>query len=600
MSPTGSRSAGRFLWQRLRGDRRTLIRVLVWTGVESLPALMAGQAVAFAVDRGFLAGEPLVGLWWLALLAVVSAVGAVGARGALLSTAAIVEPLRDALVTHTVEVTLRYALTGGRVEQDRSAVARLTRQVELVREAAGSLLAVVCRFAFSFVGVCIGTLTLDPTAALLVFAPVSVGVGCYGVSLRGVVRAQMSSTLATESLAHEAWRISAGLRDITAYGLEDPALRRFDEVAKENARAEIALARLTTLRTLALGVGGWVPLVLVLLWARWGTQGMSAGTVLGVLTYIAQSLRPAVQNLVQGVGTTGIRLFVTLGRLLDAPGPRPGGARSVPASDALAPASSISVGKESVGIEVVLESVSFSYPGGANDVLSGVDLRLAPGEHIAVVGPSGIGKSTLASLLAGTHTPTHGRVLLDGVDLASLAPGRQAALRAYSPQEAYVFTGTLRENLGYLMDGPVDDRRMDRAVTEFGLADLVSLTGGYDGLVNPDALSAGQRQMIALARAYLSPARLIVLDEATCHMDPAAEIRAEQAMRERPGTLVVIAHRISSARAAERVMVLDGGVPQIGSHDRMLAESDLYRDLVGLWSVKSATPCPEALYGEAQ
>ncbi|GHJ30774.1 ABC transporter ATP-binding protein [Streptomyces hygroscopicus subsp. sporocinereus] len=590
MSPAGSRTAGRYLQQRLRADRRTLIRVLVWTGVESLPAFVAGRAVALAVDRGFLAGEPLVGGGWLALLAVVSAVGAFGARGALLSTAAVVEPLRDALMTRTVEATLRHALTGGRVEQDRSGVARLTRQVEIVREAAGSMLSVVCRFAFSFVGVCVGTLTLEPTAALLVFAPVTVGVGCYVASLRGVVRAQMRSTLATESLAHEAWRLSAGLRDITAYGLEEPALRRLDDVAKETARAETALARLTALRTLALGVGGWVPLVLVLLWVRWGAQGMSAGTVLGVLTYIAQNLRPAVQNLVQGVGSTGIRLFVTLGRLLDDLGTRPGGAGSTPAPAVAASASSTRVGERAAGVEIVLESVSFSYPGGANDVLSGIDLRVAPGEHIAVVGPSGIGKSTLASLLAGTHRPTRGRVLLDGVDVTSLAPARQAALRAYLPQEAYVFTGTLRENLGYLADGRADDRRMDRAVTEFGLADLVSMTGGYGGVVDPDALSAGQRQLIALARAYLSPARLIVLDEATCHMDPAAEARAEGAMRERRGTLVVIAHRISSARAADRVMVLDGGAPRTGSHDRMLAESDLYRDLVGLWSAKSATP----------
>ncbi|SEE72445.1 ATP-binding cassette, subfamily C [Streptomyces sp. 2112.3] len=590
MRPAGSRTAGQYLRQRLRGDRRTLIRVLVWTGVESLPAFAAGHAVALAVDRGFLAGAPLVGVGWLALLAAVSAVGAFGARGALLSTAAVVEPLRDALVTRTVEATLRHALTGGRMEQDRSGVARLTRQVEIVREAAGSLLAVVCRFAFSFVGVCVGTLTLEPTAALLVFAPVAVGVGCYLVSLRGVVRAEMRSTLATESLAHEAWRLAAGLRDITAYGLEESALLRFDDVAKENARAEIALARLTALRTLALGMGGWVPLVLVLLWARWGAQGMSAGTVLGVLTYLAQNLRPAVQTLVQGVGTTGIRLFVTLGRLLDDLGPRPDGAGPAPTPAVPTSASSTRAGNGAAGVEVVLESVSFSYPGGANDILSGIDLRVASGEHLAVVGPSGIGKSTLASLVAGTHGPTRGRVLLDGVDLTSLTPARQGALRAYLPQEAYVFTGTLRENLGYLADGPADDRRMDRAVTEFGLADLVSTTGGYDGLVDPGALSAGQRQLIALARAYLSPARLIVLDEATCHMDPVTESRAEEAMRERPGTLVVIAHRMSSARTADRVMVLDGGAPRIGSHHRMLAESDLYRDLVGLWSAKSAAP----------
>ncbi|MEU8702570.1 ABC transporter ATP-binding protein [Streptomyces sp. NPDC048680] len=597
MTRSGGRAAGVFLWQRLRGDRGPLIRFLLWAGVESLPAFLAGRAVASAVDQGFLAGEPLVGIAWLAVLALASAVGAFGARGVLLTTAVIVEPLRDTLVTRTVETTLRHALTGSRMQQDRSGVARLTRQVEIVREAAGSLLAVVCRFAFSFVGVCIGTLTLEPTAGLLVFAPVVLGVGCYVVSLRGVVRAQVRSIVATESLAHEAWRLSAGLRDITAYGLEEPALRRVDDAAREIAQAEIALARLTALRTLALGVGGWLPLVLVLFWVRWGAGAMSAGTVLGVLTYIAQNLRPAVHALVQGVGTTGIRLFVTLGRLLGDQESQPeeagrGTALPPPAPPRVSavPDPRTGAGQESAGVAVALDSVSFSYAGGTNEVFSGIGLRVNPGEHIAVVGPSGIGKSTLASLLAGTNSPTHGQIRLDGVSLTTLTPRQQGLIRTYLPQEAYVFTGTVRENLLYLTDGPTDDYLLDHAVEAFGLDRLVSEAGGYDGLLMPSQLSSGESQLIALTRAYLSPARLTVLDEATCHLDPATEARAEGIMRKRPGTLIVVAHRISSARAADRVMVLDGGTPRIGSHERMLAESGLYRDLVGLWSPISTTP----------
>ncbi|MFE6164679.1 ABC transporter ATP-binding protein [Streptomyces sp. NPDC056486] len=589
MTGSGSRAAGVFLRRRLRGDRGTLIRFLLWAGVESLPSFLAGRAVASAVDQGFLAGEPLVGIVWLAVLALASAVGAFGARGVLLTTAVIVEPLRDTLVTRTVETALRRALTGSRMQQDRSGVARLTRQVEIVREAAGSLLAVVCRFAFSFIGVCIGTLTLEPTAALLIFAPVALGVSCYVVSLRGVVRAQVRSIVAIESLAHEAWRLSAGLRDITAYGLEEPALRRVDDAARENAQAEIALARLTALRTIALGVGGWLPLVLVLLWVRWGAGAMSAGAVLGVLTYIAQNLRPAVQALIQGMGTIGIRLFVTLGRLLKDQESQPEADRGTARPPAV-PDPRTGAGKETAGVAVALDSVSFSYGGGTNEVLSGIDLRVYPGEHIAIVGPSGIGKSTLASLLAGTNSPTHGQVRLDGVSLKSLTPHQQALLRAYLPQEAYVFTGTLRENLRYLTDGPGDDRLLDQAVRAFGLDRLVSEAGGYDGPVQPTQLSSGERQLIALARAYLSPARLTVLDEATCHLDPATEARAESVMRERPGTLIVVAHRISSARAADRVMVMDGGAPRTGSHDHMLAESSLYRDLVGLWSPSGTTP----------
>ncbi|WKK26619.1 ABC transporter ATP-binding protein [Streptomyces olivoreticuli] len=554
-------------------------RVLAWTAVESLPALLAGRLVAAAVDSGFLNDAPLVGMMWLGALAAASAIGAYGAKSALSQSAALVEPLRDALVSHTVELSLRQATTGGRWRQDLSGVARLTRQVEVVREAAGSLLLVVCRFSFAFIGVCIGTLTLDPVAAVLIFSPVILTIGCYALSLRTVARTQLRSIVATETLAQEAWELSAGLRDIAACGAEDLAFRQLETAALENARAEELLARLNALRTIALGLGGWLPLVLILLWARWGTVGTSAGTVLGVLTYVVQNLRPAVQALVQALGTTGIRLFVTLGRLLEEPG----------SDDRVIPPPSPTRRRTEAGeppaheLDISLRKVSFSYSVGGNNVLEDVDIHVSAGEHLTVVGPSGIGKSTLASLIAGTLGPTRGSVVLDGTDLRDIPPERQAVLRTYLPQEAYVFTGTLRENLIYLCDGEVSDDQLDRAVRDIGLDNLLDRAGGYKGLLRPEDLSAGERQLIALARAHLSPARLIILDEATCHLDPAAEARAERALQQRPGTLVVVAHRISSALTADRVIVMDGTCVRLGSHEEMLSESMLYRDLVGLW-----------------
>ncbi|MFD9821782.1 ATP-binding cassette domain-containing protein [Streptomyces violascens] len=291
------------------------------------------------------------------------------------------------------------------------------------------------------------------------------------------------------------------------------------------------------------------------------------------------------------MGTVDIRLFVTLGRLLGdqrsqppaAPGPR----AAVPSA---APHPEVPAIRRTAGIAVTLDAVAFSYAAGSNEVLSGIDLRVEPGEHSAVVGPSGMGKSTLASLLSGTRSPTSGRVRFDDVDLRAFTPRQLATHRAHLPQEAYVFTGTLRENLLHLRDTPVDDDELEHTAGAVGLDRLVSGAGGYDGLIQPHQLSSGERQLNALARAHLSPARLTVLDEATCHLDPAAEARAEGATRERPGTLVVIAHRISSARTADRVLVLDGGIPRLGTHARMLTESGLYRNLVGLWSPGSATP----------
>ncbi|WP_336047319.1 ABC transporter ATP-binding protein [Streptomyces sp. CA2R101] len=532
-----------------------------------------------------------MGLLWLGGFALSAAIGGYGAKRALWQTAMLVEPLRDDLVARTAEASLLQAVERSSGNQDLSGVARLTRQVEIVREASGTMISVMGRFTFTVIGVCVGTLTLDTMAAALIFTPVITAVICYALSLRKVARAQLRDVVASEQLAQEAWEVSAGLRDVTACGMEDAAFRRVAGAARENAQIEVLLARLNALRTMALGVSGWLPLILVLAWARWGNAQMSAGTVLGLLTYVAQSLRPAVQALVQGLGTTGVRLFVTVGRLLQAPvreSDAKGGMegdepdchlRAVQNDRDEGPLNS--AGK---GGELTLRKVSFAYVPGANDVLVDVDLRISPGEHLAVVGPSGIGKSTLAAIMAGTRRPTRGQVFLEGVELGSLPAERWAASRVYLPQEAYVFTGTLRENLTYLGDAGGGADRLNGAVHDLGLANLLKRVGGYDSVVDPESLSAGERQLIALTRAYLAPARLRILDEATCHLDPAAEARAERALRRRPGTLVVIAHRISSALLADRVMVMDGQRAVIGRHDDVLAASPLYRDLVGLWA----------------
>jgi ATP-binding cassette subfamily C protein len=226
--------------------------------------------------------------------------------------------------------------------------------------------------------------------------------------------------------------------------------------------------------------------------------------------------------------------------------------------------------------------VSFAYGPHAEPVLRKLDLTVADGEHLAIVGPSGIGKSTLANLLCGLLTPDAGTVEIGGRPVTGQAPDRLADVRVLIPQEAYVFAGTVRENLAYLRPA-AGEADLLAAVAAVGADDLVAGLGGPDATLDPARLSAGERQLIALARAYLSPARLAVLDEATCHLDPAAERRAEEAFAARPGTLIVIAHRISSAMRAGRVLVLDGTGAVAGDHRSVLAASALYRDLMRAW-----------------
>jgi ATP-binding cassette subfamily C protein len=232
---------------------------------------------------------------------------------------------------------------------------------------------------------------------------------------------------------------------------------------------------------------------------------------------------------------------------------------------------------------LTLRGVTFAYGPASEPVLRDLDLTVEPGEHLAVVGPSGIGKSTMAALICGLRAPDSGTVLLGGADAASQAPDRLANLRVLIPQEAYVFAGTLRENLAYLAPAASDDQ-ITVSVKGVGATALVARLGGLDALVAPNELSAGERQLLALARAHLSPAPLAVLDEATCHLDPVAERRAEQAFAERGGTLIVIAHRLSSALRAERVLVLDGVRAEAGTHEELSERSALYRELLAHWS----------------
>jgi ATP-binding cassette subfamily C protein len=238
---------------------------------------------------------------------------------------------------------------------------------------------------------------------------------------------------------------------------------------------------------------------------------------------------------------------------------------------------------------LALASVAFAYGPASEPVLDGLDLAVPVGGHLAVVGPSGIGKSTLTGLVAGLLRPVRGTVRVYGH--AVPAPDA-AALRVLIPQEAYVHGGTLAENLTLLRTGPVPEAELLAAAEAVGLTPLLRTLGGPGGRVEPAALSAGERQLIALTRAYLSPAPLALLDEATCHLDPQAEARAERAFAARPGgTLVVVAHRISSARRADRVLVMDGPRTACGTHEELLRTSALYRNLVGGWTAPRA-PLP--------
>ncbi|NEE21626.1 ABC transporter ATP-binding protein [Streptomyces sp. SID7499] len=600
----------------LRARPGRLLALILWSLVEAVPALLAGQLVARAVDLGFSAGRPLTGLAWLALMGLGVFAGAWATRQAYPLLAAVVEPFRDDLVRTVAEGSLRRAVAGGPV--DASGVSRLTLQVEMVREAYAGVLMVVRGFLLTVGGALLGMVFLAPLILLLVLPPLLAGLGLFLVLLRRMAGAQRDAIVADERVAEAAGTASAAARDIVACGAEDGV--RADLMAHIDAQAAAArrLAALMPARILCLAVAGWLPLLLLLVTApglRAG--GLSAGAVLGAATYVTGGLQPAVRSLIQGLGGSGLRLVVALRRIHEAyPQPLPSapeGAASQGGPAALPRTT------EPSRYDVELTAVTFAYGPQADPVFRDLDLTLPEGGHLAVVGPSGIGKSTLAGLIGGTLEPGTGTgsgsgsrsgggtgnrsgggtgtgtgsgtgtgngtglVRLGGRPPAALHPAELSALRVLVPQEAYVFSGALVENLRYLRPD-ASDEDVAAAVDTVGAGPLVARLGGIGAMIDPAALSSGERQQIALVRAYLSPAPVVLLDEATCHLDPAAEARAEEAFARRPGTLIVIAHRISSALRARRVLVLDGDRVVSGTHGEVLERSKLYRDLVGHWS----------------
>ncbi|MFD9395115.1 ATP-binding cassette domain-containing protein [Streptomyces sp. NPDC060000] len=672
--PDGLRARGlRFLL----GRRRALAGLVGWSVLEAGQTFLLGYALARALDDGFLAGRAGVGLRWLAVAGLGVLVGAYGTGRVYGSVAALVEPLRDRLVTRVVRRGVR--------EADAGALSGLTQQVEIARDSFAGLVMVSRSFVFTSAGALAGLCSLAPRLLVVVAPPLVAGVGLFVVTLRPLARRQEVFLTADEALAGSLGVVCPGLRDVTAAGAEDRIAADTGALVEAELRAARALARWGVARVACLALGGQLPLVLLLAGAPWLLDhGVTPGALVGALAYVTQSLLPALTGLVHGLGTSGSRLTVVLRRLAphgeaaeppaagartatrrlrppdprqtanaDPTAPRPGEApghtdptmpqpreapghtgppppqpqetpghtdptppqpreapghhlpddRCPPTGHPLPSATGHSppgggppeqaprtaapvavpstVRRGPLPPALSLDSLTFAYGSASAPVVDGLTLALPAGAHLAVVGPSGIGKSTLTGLVAGLLAPVRGEIRICGRPVPG---GDAAARRVLIPQEAYVFSGTLGENLTHLRPDPVPARELLAAAEAVGLAPLLDALGGPGAQVDPAALSGGERQLIALTRAYLSSAPLALLDEATSHLDPEAEARAERAFAVRAGgTLVVVAHRISSARRADRVLVMDGPRTTHGTHDEVVRRSALYRDLVGGW-----------------
>jgi ATP-binding cassette subfamily B protein len=238
-------------------------------------------------------------------------------------------------------------------------------------------------------------------------------------------------------------------------------------------------------------------------------------------------------------------------------------------------------------LEVAAEDVRYAYPGGG-PVLHGISVRVVAGSNVAIVGQTGCGKTTFAKLLTRLADPVEGRITVGGVDLRQVAPASRREAVRMVPQDGFLFDGTVRENVRFGREGATD-RDVDTALEELGLGGWVdSLPEGMDTMTGErgEALSVGERQLVALARAQIASPGLLILDEATSAVDPGTERRITEALRRlsEGRTVVTIAHRLSTAELADHVFVFDAGrLVEQGTHAELVAAGGVYGKLHDSW-----------------
>lgn len=379
----------------------------------------------------------------------------------------------------------------------------------------------------------------------------------------------------------------AGVRVIQAFSREDVQTGRFGRRNRTLYDAHMRSVKIqawylpviefagTGTTALVMGIGGWLAV-------RNGVraEGSAAGgaVTVGTVAFFVLSLsnlfEPVQQlsqlfNTVQSAGAGLNKLF----GLMDTE------------VDLVEPVDPVALPAEGA---IVVDRVSFAYTPGGERVLRDVSLTVAPGERLALVGPTGAGKSTLAKLMARLYDPTEGTITFGGVDLRAVATAELRRQIVVVPQEGFLFNGTIRDNVRLGRAG-AGDAEVEDALEAIGARErFAALPAGLDTEVRErgSRLSAGEKQLVSLARAALADPTVLVLDEATSSLDPGTEALVEQALeRLMVGrTVIVIAHRLSTSERADRVgVVLGGRLVELGTHDELVAAGGAYASLYDTW-----------------
>jgi len=569
----------RRLWRMLRPWRRQIALGLLLIAGQT-GCLLAGPAlVRHGIDAGLRANDGGALDISAALYLVVAVIALFFGRASIRVVSRVGETFLRELRVRVFDHLQSLGLGFFEREKTGRLVARLTSDVEAMQELIQMGLTMFVQNVLLFVGAVVVILALSWQLALctlVVVPPVIIASRWFRHAANRAyleVRERIGTNLATlqEGLA--------GVRVVQAFGRERAFTQRFHETNEAQFDANLQTVKIATRYFPFVEFCGVVGIAVII-----GIGGVfvddgivTVGTVAAFVLYLNSLFEPVQQlsqlyNTVQQAGAALHKLFL----LLD----------TEPTISERAGAVDL---PESGALEV--DAVSFAYTG--HDVLHDVSVRVEPGERLALVGPTGAGKSTLAKLVARFYDPRAGAVRYGGADLRDATLPSLRDRIAVVPQEGFLFAGSIRDNVRVGRAEATDDE-VDAALDALGVRErFAALPDGLETEVRErgSRLSAGERQLVSLGRAALADPTLLVLDEATSNLDPGTEQaveRALEALTERR-TVVVVAHRLSTAARADRIAVIDHGrLQELGTHDELVRREGRYASLWASWTAAQA------------